>query len=265
MNTLAQIAALLAVLAAGLTAFYSLREGRRFSNSRTHGEESESRVLADQRSCFQETLTFLHRALSDSEEWEESHDAAIDLIELLKASPRLSFAEVIDDRVLLSIEQSTQASHIWVVQSDESIEFEYPTTAVTFSGAVFENLERGVVYRYLVAQTDTTRNRARRIFDIVSKGGFEDQMEIRFLPAPYWEQMWAGKSAGWVAYGSGKNLSLFYRFPPLGSEPLRKWIRVPPQEAATRLYDLETMWSSAVPASKVLEDKIVSPLQKDGD
>lgn len=254
MDTLALIAALLTLAAGAITALFaafSLRHWRKNVQARMEGPAAiwDPQVLADPRSGLQASLEVFDDAIPSSEQLTDAQRKASQLVHLLKGCPLLVIEEVIDDHVLLKVEGSTLARTVWIVSTDESIEFEYPGPAVAFSGVVLDNLRRGVLYRYFVMETATTRERARKLVELTRGEGFEDQLQIRFLPDRYWAKL-RDSADELIVFESEDAGEMFYRFPAATPDGVRKWIKAPISDSRARLWDLQTTWEMAKPADE---------------
>ncbi len=253
MDTLSLAVAILALLAGLFTvlAAVSLRLGRKRSKP---AEEShfDPGALADPRSGLQSALVVLDEVLVTDDEGADARRVGMQLVQLLRNCPSLAFAEVIDDRALWGIENSTSAKCVWIVSTDETIEFEYPS-GVSFSGVVLDNLRRGISYRYFVMETDTTRMRAEKLVDLVRKEGLDDRLQIRFLPDRYWEKL-RDSADELIAFESKGVGEMFYRLPVLTvSDGMRKWITMTGPESGARIRDLSATWELARPAIEETE------------
>lgn len=225
------------------------RQGRKkaLRSGRDHDRERRSLspdVLADPRSCLQVGLTIFDQALQQKASGHTSK-AARQLLNLLRASPLLVFSEIIDDHVLAKVENTTSAKRVWIVSSDESIEFEYPAPGTSFVGAVFNNLERGVIYRYLVPDTDNTRVRAMRLEELAKERGLEQRLQIRFLPDRYWIGL-RSNTDQMVVFDGEDSAETYYLFPGSGvCGTVRRWIRAPFDDAESNVRDMDASWQLA--------------------
>jgi hypothetical protein len=237
------LAALAGVITA-LLAFTSLRQARSRPEAPSTSNELFNDVLADPRSCLQAALEVFDDAVVDGGSRGDAQRKAVQLVHLIASCPQLIYSEVIDDRVLLEIERSTSAQNVWIVSTDESIEFEYPGPAVAFSGTVWDNLHRGVLYKYLVVDSATTRERAKKLMELIEEGGQDDKLQVRFLPERYWTKL-RETSDELVLFEASDTTEMFYRFPTTTPGASRKWVKAHDDDSQARLRDLRTTWSMA--------------------
>lgn len=254
MNILELLALLALVLAAAVgvgTAFVAastLRQERRSTRLGIRSEATyDPKVLADPRSCLQWTLGVLSDAMELGEDGLAANRQASQVVQLLKGCPQLAISEVIDDHALLGIERATKAQTVWIVSTDESIEFEYPGTAVAFSGAVIDNLRRGINYRYFVMDTATTRERTTKLMQLIRGNELDDKLQIHFLPDSYWERL-RSSTDELILFASDDASEAFYRFPTPTDEETRRWVKAPSEDATSRLRDLQATWEIATPS-----------------
>lgn len=195
----------------------------------------DSAVLLDQRSFLQAAFRTL--SLYIDTETEEARNSARKIVRLLTSTPILVASPVISDKELSTFERETQAKVIWIVTSNEAIEFAYPTLGGEFSGIITNNVQRGIQYRYLVADSPRARERQRSIVE-----DFEG-IEVRILDRIYWSDSDRAVDE-YVIYGSSEDRGIpevvgYYQYP--GSNP-RRWIKMDKQSATARLRDAEAQW-----------------------
>jgi hypothetical protein len=246
-NTLALLAAALGLVAAlGSVVVVTLTDRRRtLRPSRSVDSRAAVAVLDDQRSCFQMAMDAIAKAIHRETD-EHVRRAAGQLVNLLTASPSLIFSEVIDDETLARIERGTDASVIWIVTSNEAIEFEYPDPVTSFSPIVLDNVKRDITYRYLVVDTATARERSSRIKSLASEGGQAERLQIRFLPERYWRAL-ERNTDELIVFDRGPGGSqMYYVFPGTATPGLvRRWIEAPLRDAEARVVDLRATWELA--------------------
>jgi hypothetical protein len=261
MSVIVTASALLALGAAAVTLIYAIAVRPRattlgasgFSLAWAGSEHDPATVdaLADRRSCFQFSLQVISDALDAATAGQLSRAQQSQLarrtrmvLSLLDASPAIAVSVVIEDRMLADLERSTKADCVWIVSADESIEFEYPDPAVSFSGVVFENLSRGIRYRYLSIDTDAARNRAQRLLAITGSQVQEGQFEVRFLSTRYWSTLRAFTDEI-VLFTGRQEATAFYLFPD--GKPARRWVQAPASAARLRADDIRATWDLAEP------------------
>jgi hypothetical protein len=226
-----------------MTERYNLRRGAAdLRTAPTSESGTESDLLTDPRSCFQVALTSLDYAIRPTSNGDSGERASRQLVNLLRASPRVIFSEVVDDRTLVRVEQVTAAKCIWIISSNESIEFEYSEPDVSFSPVVMGNLERGISYRYLVIDTRTTRDRARRLTDLVREKDLDERLQIRFLSSTYWAGL-ERNTDEIIVFDGPAATDMFYLFPgSTQSGGMRRWIRAPRKDAERQSREVLSTW-----------------------
>jgi hypothetical protein len=195
----------------------------------------DAAILLDQRSFLQATLRTM--ALYLEAGTAETRDPTRKVVRLLVSTPILVASPVISDQELSIIERDTQASVIWIVTSNESIEFAYPSLGGEFSAIIAQNVQRGIQYRYLVADSPRARERRRSIVE-----DFEG-IQVRLFDRIYWSDSDRAVDEyviyGLIEGGSPSETVGYYQYP--GSNP-RRWIKMDSQSAIARLRDAEAQW-----------------------
>jgi hypothetical protein len=255
MSVIVTASAVLALMAAGLTVVYAFTVRRHASGAAAAAPSAspapgKAGALADPRSCFQASLELISDTLDAASEArsELAHTAALAMrsrmiVRLLEASPAIAFSSVIADRTLADIERVINAKHVWIVSADESIEFEYADPSISFSGVVFDNLRRGVEYRYLSIDTPAARDRAHRVLALIDAEGLAERFAVRFLSTDFWSKLHAFTET--VVIFDGARSDVFYLFPDV--TPIRRWVQAPEQDAKSRTEDVRATWDLAVP------------------
>jgi hypothetical protein len=192
-------------------------------------------VLNDQRSFFQSALRTMTLFLESGSD--ENLASAKKVVRLLTSTPTLAASPVISDGELSRLEGETEANIIWIVTSNESIEFAYPSPGGEFSAVTLQNVQRGIEYRYLVA--DSPRAQERRSAIVEDFRG----IQIRLFDDAGWSD--ADRAADeYILYSSSEtrndiSVTGYYLYPR--SNP-RRWIRMDDDSAYARLRDAETQW-----------------------
>jgi len=192
-------------------------------------------VLGDQRSFLQAAVRTMTLSLDSTAD--EARDAARKVARLLSSTPILAVSPVISDNELSGIERQVVSDIIWIVTSNEAIEFAYPTLGGEFSAVIEQNVRRGIEYRYLVADSPRARERRRSIIE--DYGG----IEVRLFDRVYWRD--ADRAVDeYVIYQArderkSSKATGYYLYP--GSNP-RRWIKMDDQSAYARLHDAEAQW-----------------------
>jgi hypothetical protein len=234
--TLALVLSLVAVL---LTIYQlSLRLIRKAGTEKEPNRISyiDANVLSDQRSFFQSALRTMTLFLESGSD--ETLDSGKKVVRLLTSTPLLAASPVISDNELSRFESETEAHIIWIVTSNESIEFSYPSPGGEFSAVILQNVQRGIEYRYLVADSPRVQERRRSIVE-----DFRG-IQIRLFDDAYWRG--ADRAADeYVLYSSSKaeksaQVVGYYLYPR--SNP-RRWIRMDDESAYARLHDTEAQWA----------------------
>jgi hypothetical protein len=256
MDTVALILAVVALLAASASVPVSLLVQRsRRSHPSTVDDKPPSpyraEVLTDPRSFLQEALETLDEAVPvDGDGLHASPSRQI--INLMRTSPLLVFSEVVDDRVIARVESASTATRIWIITSDEWIEFEYPDSGVSFSPVVLDNMRNGRVYRYLVHDTSTTRRRAARLNGLVATYGLSDRFEIRFLTNRYFAGLGQTTEQLFIL-DEEPAPRMYYLFPGTNvARGARRWIAAPASDAQARLSEVQASWDLARTGDKPL-------------
>jgi hypothetical protein len=195
-----------------------------------------SEVLVDSRSFLQSALRTLSMHLESGTD--ESRVAAQRVVRLLSGSPVLAASVVLSDSQLSKIEEDMQSGTVWIVTSNEAIEFAYPTVGGQFSSIIESNIARGVDYHYLVIDSPKARERRISISEDFPHIG------IRLLDPVYWNEA-ARAVDEYVIYSVTENEADGYYLYP-ASNP-RRWIKMDPSSAVARLHDAEAQWSLSEP------------------
>jgi hypothetical protein len=244
MQTVALLAAITSLIAAvGTLLLFTVLtlRGKRVSPATDALPARRSDVLSDARSCLQVALRIIARALPTDTSDDPSRPAR-QLVNLLQAEPELAFAEVVDDRVFSGIESTTPATTVWIVTTDEKIEFDYPEAGVSFSNVVLGNLRRGVDYRYMVVDTPSARVRAAKLANFVEEIGLDDKLRIRFLPMSSGLEQ-AASCDELVVFEVQDRPELYYLLPGSGRPGVsQRWIKASDRRAGERITNLRTIW-----------------------
>ena len=238
MNGGSVLALVLSITALLVSAFQvSLRIGRKAEESPRLGSDTYIKLdaLLDQRSFLQAALRSMVLQLESGTS--VTRDAAERTVRLILGNPLLVASPVLPDVELSRLERNTRAEVIWIVTSNEAIEFAYSNLSGTFSSVVIDNLSRGVVYRYLVPRSE--RSERRRALMSQDYPG----IEVRLMNPDDWsrEERLVDE---YVIYDSRRGddravATGYYLYP--ASSP-RRWIRMDPETAFARLRDLEAQW-----------------------
>lgn len=234
-TTLALVLSLAAIL---LTIYQlALRVIRKadYGKHLNHASYINTNVLNDQRSFFQSALRTMILSLESGSD--ETLASAKKVVRLLTSTPQLTASPVISDAELSRLEGEVEADIIWIVTSNESIEFAYPSPGGEFSAVTLQNTKRGIEYRYLVADSPRAQERRRAIVE-----DFRG-IQIRLFDDADWSD--TDRAADeYILYSSNEarnriSVTGYYLYPR--SNP-RRWIRMDDESAYARLRDVETQW-----------------------